>query len=57
MSKQNPIGNTKMERNEMRLTTRLCADRKCKNLARAGFRKCPSCISGKVIKDLTGEEE
>jgi hypothetical protein len=41
----------------MRLTTRLCVVKNCKEMPRPGFRKCPSCISGKVIKDLTGDEE
>lgn len=57
MLNKNPIGNMKKEMNEMRFTTRLCVNRKCKNVARTGFRKCPLCISGKVIEDLTGEEE
>ena len=56
----------------MRLTAHFCVVKKCHNQARAGFRKCMSCIQGwtpekreehaKVMKqkaerEASGEEE
>lgn len=41
----------------MRFSTAICQKRHCDKLVRSGFRFCPSCISGIVIEEITGEEE